>query len=80
MKTMIINGKEIKTNYETGSYSVWNGYDIPKTYKSYIHCPFAMSTEKFLYQLVDQGYTRIRFVETTTAVRGYHEIYAFVKR
>ena len=78
MKTMIVNGKEIKTNYESSEYAIWNGNDYPKTMKVF-NVPFGKTTKDVLYELVEEGYTKIRFVEMTTCVRGYHKVYAFAK-
>ena len=78
MKEMVINGKTIKTNYESSEWAVWNGNDYPKTMRV-VNVPFGKTVKDILYQMVDEGYTRIRFVETTTAVRGLHNVYAFVK-
>lgn len=69
MKKMIINGKEILTNY---------GQDIPKLPDSMTaqHLPFQMSFMDFLEKAVEKGYTRVTFYYTTTRVRGYHEFHA----
>ena len=78
MKEMVINGKTVKTNYESSEWAVWNGNDYPKTMRV-VNVPFGKTVKDVLYQMVDEGYTRIRFVETTTAVRGLHNVCAFVK-
>lgn len=78
MKEMTINGKTIKTNYESDEYAIWNGNDYPKTMEV-VDVPFGKTAKEVLYDLVDAGYTRIRFVETTTCVRGYHKVHAFAK-
>ena len=77
MKEMTINGKTVKTNYNE-DYAIWNGNDYPKTMRV-VNIPFGKTDKTVLEELVEQGYTRIRFVETTTFVRGCHNIYAFVK-
>ena len=70
-------GKEIKTNIG-GRYRLWNGNDYPKTMKV-APVPFGKTEEDLLDELVAKGYTKITFVETTTRVRGYHNVYAFYK-
>ena len=77
MKEMTINGKTVKTNYD-GEWAIWNGNDYPATMRV-VDVPFGKTAKEVLYDLVEQGYTRIRFVETTTCVRGYHKVHAFAK-
>lgn len=77
MRDMEVNGVKVKTNYG-GNYAVWNGNDYPKTMRVH-NIPFGMSDREYLEELVAKGYRRIRFVEMTTCVRGYHNVYAFVK-
>lgn len=73
MKTIIIDGKEIRTNLHE-NYS-----RLPDSMCA-THLPFGMGIDKFFEQKVKEGYTTITFYYTTTCVRGYHEIYAHLKR
>lgn len=75
---MIINGKEVKTNYGKVNYPLWNGNDYPTTMRV-MEIPLGESEESVLEQLVDKGYTKVTFYERTTRVRGYHHVYAFYK-
>ena len=79
MKEVTINGRTVKTNYyEVDKWAVWNGNDYPKTMRV-VNVPFGKSVREVFEELVTEGYTRIRFVEMTTCVRGYRKVYAFVK-
>lgn len=80
MKTFNLNGVEVRTNYGSGEYSLWDGNEIPKIYDTYYKVEFGKSDADLFNELVEKGYTRIRFVEMTTRVRGYHYEYAFVAR
>ena len=79
MKKLNINGHEVLTNYPGG----WTGYPIDS--RSYSHknstlCLTANSREtdkQMLERLAEKGYTRITFYETTTRVKGYHELIAY---
>ena len=82
MKTVEYKGKKIKTNYYEvtggyGYYSLWDGNDVPACYDGYRAVGFRETEDDLFNKLVDAGYTRIRFVEVSTRVRGYHEVYAF---
>lgn len=72
-----VNGKTIKTNLE-GAHVIWNGNDYPQR-MAVKRVAFGESEYSLFDELVAAGYTYIRFVETTTAVRGYHEVYAFCR-
>lgn len=77
MKKMIVNGKEITTNYGA-NYSLWNGEG-----KDTMVCRRVMPSKTawdLLEDFVEEGYTRVTFYETTTCVRGYHQVYAFAKK
>lgn len=77
MQKFTINGKLIKTNLCAGEWKVWNGNDYPKN-GNVLTRPFRKSTYEWFDELIESGYTSIRFVETTTCVRGYHEVHAVV--
>lgn len=72
-----VNGKTIKTNLD-GQYVIWNGNDYPQR-MSVKRVEFGKTTYSLFDELVAAGYTYIRFVEATTAVRGYHNVYAFCR-
>ena len=79
MKQIEVNGKTITTNFnESGANTVVAGNDFPNyTMKR------AMDGEtdrQFLERLVDAGYTRIRFAQTATRVKGYHSTVAYCRR
>lgn len=70
MKKIIVNGKEIKTNIHNANYPrLKDSMNVKPV-------PFGMSEEKFLEQLVEEGYTTITFYYMTTRVKGYHNTYA----
>lgn len=79
MTTITVKEKEITTNYgENGMYTVVAGNDLP----NYI-IKKSMDREtdrQFLERLVEEGYTRIRFAQTTTRVKGYHNTIAYCRR
>lgn len=82
MQTFQINGKKIKTNLGAWQDSMWNGNDIPMKYTWYsggTHRPlgFGESMDEAFIKAVDEGWTEIRFVETSTMVRGYHHVYVW---
>ena len=70
-----IDGTIIKTNYECSEYPYWDGNGC----RPYRKCKFRQTDSELLDELVSEGYTYIRFVYTTTYVRGYHEISAFYR-
>ena len=72
-----VNGKTVKTNLD-GEYAIWNGNNYPQR-MSVRRVDFGKTTYSLFDELVAAGYTYIRFVETTTAVRGYHNVYAFCR-
>ena len=63
-----INGKLVKTNFGAYNYPYWNGNGA-----GYRRISFRKSYGEIFDELVASGYTYIRFVETTTAIRGYHD-------
>ena len=87
MKKIMVNGKEITTNYGQ-TYRLCkgdskNGYTI-KIRESvltegdmYRH---KESDKEMLERLVSLGYTTILFAETSTCIRGYHDLFAYAKR
>lgn len=80
MNTVSVNGKHIKTNLYSSQYPIWNGNDVPAKYNGrYVTVPFGSTVKELFDKLVAEGYTEIRFVETTTMVRGYHHVHAFVR-
>jgi len=75
MNIFRVNGKKVRTNL-FGIYKLWNGNDYPKN-KRVVSVPFGKWDGEVFDELIAEGYTSIRFVETSTAVRGYHNVYAF---
>lgn len=89
MRKMIIDGREIKTNYnEHFDYPMHNGNSGFSTmcyesmqwvlrdgnkYKS------RESIDEMFERLVNSGYSRITFYRVTTRVRGLYDIIAFCK-
>ena len=67
MKKFEINGRIVKTNFGACSYPYWDGNG-----GHYRSVPFRKTYGEIFDELVDKGYTYIRFVETTTRIRGYH--------
>jgi hypothetical protein len=73
MKTIEINGKKVTTNF--GGNKNGNYPTLPDT-MNVTALPFRMTVEEFLEQKVEEGYRKVTFYETATAVRGYHHVYA----
>ncbi len=86
MTKMIINGKEITTNYRQ-EYRLVKGNDrrgYSMAFREWVlddGCKYRRmeSEREMLERLVDRGYTTIQFAETTTSVRGLHDLFAYVK-
>ena len=70
METYNIIGMEVKTNYGAIQYPMLTGEE-----SGYRRVEFGKSDAQTFNELVEQGYTNIRFAEMSTRVRGYHEIY-----
>lgn len=80
MRKMIINGHEVTTNYEKyGSYPMCDGND-KKTMRMMIRENCRESAEEMLERLAGYGYTRITFYETSTRVKGIHNLIAYCKK
>ena len=83
MQTFEINGRKIKTNLGAWQSTMWNGNDIPAKY-TYERggCErglrFGESADEAFNTAVEDGWTEIRFVETSTCVRGYHHEYIWL--
>lgn len=75
MKKMIINGKEIMTNYGK-EYQIFNG-DRDMAYKP---SKCGEDDKILLERLVNEGYTRITFYYGSTGIRGLYKLYAYCKR
>lgn len=86
MKKMTVNGREITTNYGQ-QYPVVKGND-KKGYRmrsmqwileegAKYRC--LEGDRRMLERLADEGWTTIYFAEVTTCVRGYHNVFAYVK-
>lgn len=70
METFNINGKEVTTNYGAIEYPKLSGYA-----NGYNKVDFGKTDGAVFNELVEQGYTNIRFAEMTTSVRGFHNVY-----
>lgn len=79
MKKMIIDGREIKTNYRQSV----NGYPFSDgRAKKTMIAVYAFNQEndtELLHKLVARGYTTITFYWCTTRVKGYYNIMAYCK-
>ena len=72
--------KEIKTNYAPfKTYALCNGNN-KEGWLLKIKNSCRESNEEFYNRLVEEGYTNIKFYETSTRVRGIHNVIAYVKR
>lgn len=79
MRKILVDGKEIVTNYnEKTMENLVSGDDLPNYdfYTKYSN----ESKKDFLKRLISYGYTRIRFGEVSTRIRGFHEIVAYCKK
>lgn len=76
MKTIEINGIEIRTNLGGNKNGLYPRLKDNMNVKS---IPFGMSEHEFIKEMVAKGYTTITFYEETTCVRGYHHVYARCK-
>lgn len=82
MQTFEINGKNIKTNLGAWQSSMWDGNEIPVKYThekkgKHRSLEFGESEDAAFIKELENGYTEIRFVEVSTAVRGYHHVYVW---
>ena len=73
MQTFEIDNKIIKTNFG-GDYPYWDG-----NHGAYISIPSGKGIDKIFDELVKKGYTYIRFVCTSTRIRGYCNFYYLAK-
>lgn len=82
MQAFEIDGRTIKTNLGAWQDSMWNGNDIPEKYCHpngyHRRLGFGESMDEAFEKAVADGYTEIRFVETSTMVRGYHNVYVWL--
>ena len=87
MKEITVNGKTVKTNigetYRVVRGDRKDGWSMQ--FKEWVldeGCKYRReeTDKEMLERLVAKGYTTIRFVETTTAIRGFHNTWAYAKR
>ncbi len=78
MKTVIYKDKTIKTNLG-GVYPFTDGND-KNTMTMHIKKSCLESDKEMFERLAEQGYTRITFYRTATAVRGLYDTIAYCKR
>lgn len=81
MQTFEIDGRTIKTNLRAWQNSMWDGNDVPEKYNhpngSNRRLGFGESEDEAFEKAFIEGYTEIRFVETSTCIRGYHHVYVW---
>lgn len=78
MRKIIVDGKEITTNYrEKTMHNLVSGNDLPN-YDFYTKY-FRESNEDFFKRLISYGYTRIRFGEVSTKIKGIHDTVAYCR-
>lgn len=80
MQVFEVDGKTIKTNLGAWQSSMWNGNEIPKKYTHTRRLGFHESMDEAFIKELNNGYTEIRFVEVSTRVIGYHDIYVWCAR
>lgn len=78
MKTIEVNGKQIRTNY--GGNPNNGFYPSLRDSMNVTRIPFGVSEWEFLTKKVEEGYTTITFYDEATCIRGYHHTYARCKR
>lgn len=78
MRKILVDGKEITTNYgEKTMNNLVSGNDLPN-YVFY-RKKHNETSKEFFMRLVSYGYTRIRFGEVSTRIRGFHDVVAYCK-
>lgn len=78
MRKIIIDGKKIITNYgESGAMTLVTGDDLPN-YELYTKRN-KETDEEFFNRLVSYGFTRIRFAEVATFIKGFHDTVAYCR-
>lgn len=76
MRKIIVDGKEIKTNYgEKSAEKLVTGNDI-EGYELYTRNS-RETNEEFLKRLIGYGYRKIRFAEVATRIRNFHDVVAY---
>jgi len=79
MRKIIIDGKQIVTNYgEKTMSNLVSGNDLPN-HDMYMR-ENRETNEDFFKRLVGYGYTRIRFGEVSTRIRGFHDVVAYCQK
>lgn len=79
MRKIIVDGKEIITNYgEKTMNNLVSGDELPN-YDMYGK-KYKETNEDFFKRLIDYGYTRIRFGEVSTRIRGFHDVVAYCRK
>lgn len=79
MRKIIIDGKQIVTNYgEKTMGNLVSGNDLPN-HDMYMR-KSRETNEDFFKRLVEYGYTRIRFGEVSTRIRGFHDVVAYCQK
>lgn len=68
-----IDGKEVATNYGSDNYPYWNGNGGGR----YLTVGLYQTSEDVLKSLIEQGYKKIRFMQSSTRIRGYTHLHAF---
>ena len=77
MKTHNINGVTVTTNYNGNYPLIGHRTKRPEKYQhsQFVGGGYSMKNPTDAFnQLVNKGYNLIRFVETSTRVKGYHDV------
>ena len=77
MKTVIYDGREIKTNLG-GNYPFCDGND-KKTMKMFICESIGETDEQMFKRIASKGYNRITFYYVTTRIKGLYDRIAYAK-
>lgn len=78
LRKISVNGITVKTNMgESGDSALCNGCDRDGYEMRFK--PMRLPKEKFIEQLVSEGYNYILFKEIATTIKGYHDVVAYCK-
>lgn len=79
MRKIIVDGKEITTNYGEKTMNNLVSGDELQNYDMYGK-KYKETNEDFFKRLIGYGYTRIRFGEVSTRIRGFHDVVAYCRK
>jgi len=69
MQTYDIDGKSITTNFRASNKPYWNGYSKARGYSDYRNVEWGKQDQIF-DELVNAGYTDLKFAVMPTSIRG----------